>query len=131
MRLELDGIEVRADEWSERCQTVVEAVGGYVVAVSSVFQGRAVTVVSCYLADLAGPVAVSHLRLAPGRAPEVSQRVLESLAGVSHARACLLDHAAVLRDALDDLLAEEEEVGVEVDEVALERASSVWDRGRG
>ena len=43
----------------------------------------------------------------------------------SHARACLLDHAAQLRDAVGELL-EDEEVGVELAEETLERASRVW-----
>jgi hypothetical protein len=33
-----------------------------------------VTLVSCYLADLAGPTGVPHLRLTPGRRPEIAQR---------------------------------------------------------
>jgi hypothetical protein len=38
------------------------------MALSSVRQSRAVTSVSCYLADVAGPTAVSHVRLAAGSA---------------------------------------------------------------
>jgi len=37
--------------------------------------------------------------------PRVSQGVLDGLPGQSHARACLLDHAAQLRDAVGELLA--------------------------
>ena len=69
MRVELQGLEVRGVESSERCATVIENAGGYVVVLSSVLESRAVTVVSCYLADLGGPTAVSHLRLLPGAAP--------------------------------------------------------------
>jgi hypothetical protein len=124
MRLELDGLEVRADEWSERCATVIENASGYVVVLSSVLESRAVTLVSSYLADLAGPTAASHMRLAPGQPPRVAQRVLEGLPGQSHARACLLDHAAELRDALGELL-EDEEVSVELAEETLEQAARV------
>ena len=85
------------------------------VTVSSVLASRAVTLASCYLADLAGPTGVSHLRLVPGLPPRVSQRVLDGLPGQSHARACLLDDAAQLRDAVGELLAGEE-VGVELGE---------------
>ena len=127
MRLELDGLEVRADEWSERCATAIENASGYVVVLSSVLESRAVTLVSCYLADLAGPTAVSHMRLVPGQPPRVAQRVLEGLPGQSHARACLLDHAAELRDALGELL-EDEEVSVELAEETLEQAARVWSR---
>jgi len=125
MRLELDGLEVHADEWSERCATVIESASGYVVVVCSVFGSRAVPLVSCYLADLAGPTAVSHLRLAPGQPPQVAQRGLEGLAGQAQSRAYLLDHAAELRDALDELL-EDEEISVELSDQALERAARVW-----
>ena len=49
------------------------------------------------------------------------------LPGQSHARACLLDHAAELRDALAELL-EDEEVSVELAEETLEQAVRVWSR---
>jgi hypothetical protein len=98
--------------------TAIEKASGYVVVLSSVLESHAVTLVSCYLADLGGPTAVSHLRLAAG------QRVLEGLPGQWHARACLLDHAAELRGALGELL-EDEEVSVELVEATLELAARV------
>jgi hypothetical protein len=123
--IELTGVEVRADEWSERCSAAIENVSGYVVVVISVLQSRAITLVSSYLATLAGETAVSHMRLAPGRRASFSQRMLEAMPGATHPRACLLDHAAELRDALDDLL-EDEQVTVEVSEHALAQAARVW-----
>jgi len=52
--------------------------------------------------------------------------VLSGLARQSHARACLLDHAAELRDAHGELLADEA-LSVELAEVTLEQAGSrVW-----
>jgi hypothetical protein len=130
MKLELDGPEVRADEWAERCATAIENASGYVVVVSSVLESRAVTLVSCYLADLGGSTAVSHMRLAPGRRPAIAQRVLAGLPGQSHARACLLDHAAELRGALEELL-EDEQVSVELAEETLEQAARVWAQEHG
>jgi hypothetical protein len=130
MRVELQGLEVRGVEWTERCATAIENAGGYVVVLSSVLESRAVTVVSCYLADLGGPTAVSQLRLLPGRPRQVAQRVLEDLAGQSHARACLLDHAAELRDTLGELL-EHDEVSVDVAEATLEQAVRVWSTEHG
>ena len=114
-----------ADEWSERCATVIENASGYVVVLSSVLESRAVTLVSSYLAALAGPTAASHMRLAPGQ-PRSRQRTLEGLPGQSHARECLLDHAAELRDAVGELL-EDEEVSVELAEQTLEQAARVVD----
>ncbi|MGZ6638750.1 MAG: hypothetical protein ACXVII_38575 [Solirubrobacteraceae bacterium] len=130
MRVELQGLEVRGAECSERCATAIENAGGYVVVLGSVLESRALTVVSCYLADLGGPTAVSHLRLLAGRPRQVTQRVLEALAGQSHARACLLDHAAELRDTLGELL-EHEQVSVDVAEATLEQAVRVWSAERG
>lgn len=92
-----------------------ENVGGYVVVLSSVVQSRAVTLVSCYLADLGGPTAVSHMRLVSGQPRQVAQRLLKGLPGQSQARACLLDHAAELRSTLAEVL-EHEEVSVELAE---------------
>lgn len=125
MRIELSCVEVRADELSESCQTAIESVSGYVVAVISVLPSRAVTLVSCYLATLAGETAASHMRLAPGTPARFSQRMLEAMAGEAHARACLIDHAAELRDAVDELL-EDTQVTVEVPEDTLAGAARVW-----
>jgi hypothetical protein len=130
MRLALEGLEVRADTWTERCATAIENAGGYVVVVISVLESCAVTLVSCYLADFAGSTAVSHMRLAPGQRPAIAQCVLAGLPGVSYARACLLDHAAELRGGLEELL-DDEQVGVELSEEALERADRVWTAGHG
>jgi len=129
MRLELDGVEVRTDEWSERCATAIENASGYVVVVSSVLESHAVTLVSCYLADLGGTAAVSHMRLAPGRRPAIAQRGLKAMPGQSHARGCLLDHAAELRGALEELL-QDEQVSVELAEETLELAARVWAQER-
>ena len=79
---------------------------------------------SCYLADLKGRTAVSHLRRAPASPPVFSQRVVTGMAGATLARACLLDHAAELRAMLDP--EGEEAVSVEVSDAALARAAAVW-----
>jgi len=125
MAMELSGVVVRADEWSETCSTAIDSVSGYVVVVISVLESRALLVVSAYLAHVGGPTAVSHLRSSPSGPSRFRQRIIERMPGQTHARACLLDHAAELRDALDELLADEE-VTVEVSEEALARAAGVW-----
>ncbi|MGA2011695.1 MAG: hypothetical protein ABSH51_14375, partial [Solirubrobacteraceae bacterium] len=76
MRLELDGLEVWGDEWRERCSTTIQAAGGYVIVVETVVPSRTVGLSSCYLADLKGTTAVSHLHRAPGSPPVFSQRVV-------------------------------------------------------
>jgi hypothetical protein len=123
--IELAGVEVQADEWSEECSTAIENVSAYVVVVSSVLRSRAVTLISSYLANLSGTTAVSHLRTCATLPPVFSQRILEVMPGQTHARACLLDHAAELHGLLDELLPEEE-VTVEVSDGALEQAARVW-----
>jgi hypothetical protein len=124
MRHDLHGVEVRGEAWEERCATVIEAVGGYAVVVSTVLQTRAITMVSSYLADLSGDTAVSHMTLTPGGEARFTQRVLGALPGASHARACLLDHAAELRLTLEEVLAEP--LTVKMSEEALESAGDVW-----
>ncbi|MGZ6670214.1 MAG: hypothetical protein ACXVH3_36775 [Solirubrobacteraceae bacterium] len=53
-----------------------------------------------------------------------SQRLLTGMAGETHARACLLDHAAELRAFLDPN--GEEEVSVEISDAALAQAAAAW-----
>ena len=76
MRLELEGVEVWADEWRERCSTTIQAAGAYVIVVETVVPSRTVGLSSCYLADLNGATAVSHLR----RAPRIAVGVLTACA---------------------------------------------------
>ena len=127
MAIELSGVVVRADEWSETCSTAIDSVSGYVVVVISVLQSRALLVVSAYLAHVGGPTAVSHLRSSPAGPDAFRQRIIERMPGQTHARACLLDHAAEVRDALEELIPGEE-VMVEVSDEALAQAARVWSR---
>jgi len=124
MRVELDGVEIWGDEWRERCSTTIQAAGAYVIVVESVVPSRAAALSSCYLADLSGDTAASHLRRALHCAPVFSQRLLAVMPGETHARACLLDHAAELRAMLDP--DGDEAVSVEVSDAALARAAAVW-----
>ena len=125
MRIELAGVEVRAEEWSETCSTAIESASGYVVVVISVLESRTLLLASSYLANLSGRTAVSHLHSHPGSPGVFAQRIIEAMPGETHARACLLDHAAELRDALGELLADERAT-VEVSDQALAQATRVW-----
>jgi hypothetical protein len=124
MRLELDDLEARGDGWAERCSTTIQAAGAYVLVIETVVLGRGVALSSCYLADLSGTTGVSHLRKPAGAPTTIAQRVLDVMAGETHARACLLDHAAELRAMLDDNGAQT--ISVEVTERALSQAAGVW-----
>lgn len=127
MRLELEGVRVCVAGREERSSTSIANASAYVVIVITVLMDRAVTLVSCYLANLGGETAVSHLLVAPGHSETFSQRVLSGLTGQSHARACLLDHAAELRDVLAEL-EDRAKVSVDVDDCALQLAAGVWRR---
>ena len=124
MQLELSGVEVRSESWTERCACTIENASAYVVTVITVLERHSLSLVSAYVADLSGQTAVTHMRLAPGRAASFEQQVLGGFPGVSHPRACLLDHAAELRALVEELL--EETVVVEIPEASLEHASTVW-----
>ena len=126
--IELSGVVMRADEWSETCSTAIHSASGYVVVVISVVRSRALLVASSYLADLSGETAASHLRSSPGVRGEFAQRIIERMPGQTHARACLLDHAAEVKDALEELL-HGEEVMVEISDQALTEAARVWSSG--
>ena len=55
---------------------------------------------------------------------EFSQRMIEGMPGETHARACLLDHAAALHSALDP--AQDRGVSIVVSDAALAGAAAVW-----
>jgi hypothetical protein len=124
MRLDLEGVEISAGGWQERCQTEIVGGGGYAVAVTTVVPGRQLALASSYLSGLGGETAVSHMRLAVGPA-SFAQRTVH-LTGVTHARGCLLDHAMQLRELLAELLGVDD-VRVAVDERALEDAEQAWE----
>jgi len=128
VRLELDGVEVCAGGWRERCETEIVSAGAYVVAVTTVIPSRGVALASSYLSELAGPTAAAHMCLTVGPV-RFEQRTLD-LIGQTHARGCLLDHAMQLRDLLGELLGGED-VRVEVDERALAQAERVWEHPPG
>ncbi len=124
VRLELEGVQVRGRGGAESCASTIENASGYVVTVISVLPRREIALVSCYVADLGGETAVTHMRLPADQRASFEQRVLGGLPGTSHARACLLDHAAELHMLLEAVL--EEPVTVEIAERSLQDASGVW-----
>jgi hypothetical protein len=124
MQMQLSGVEVRGESWIERCACTIQNASAYVVTVITVLERYSLSLVSAYVADLSGRTAVTHMRLAPGRAASFEQQVLGGFPGVSHPRACLLDHAAKLRALVEELL--EEPVVAEIPEASLEHASTVW-----
>ncbi len=127
MRIALPEITVAVDGTPQAASSTIATAGAYVVVVATTLPDLAVGVTSVYLGDVAGPVAVSHLHLGPA-GHQLLQRQLPALGpGVTHARACLLDHAAALQAVLGD---SHGEVEIDVGLAALERAAAAWDPTR-
>lgn len=124
-RVALSAISLTLDGEPERSSTTVGAVGAYAVVVATALPQRGVTLTSCYLADMISDIAVSHLCSAPGHGAHIQQRVLPAdQPGQTHARVCLLDHAAELQAALASLI--NAAVAIDVGPVALELAARAW-----
>ena len=127
MQLVLDAFEIRSTSaLPEVCESTIDNAGGCALAISSALPAHGTVLNSVYLADFsAGPLAVSYLLTAPGRLGELWQRIIEDgPMGAGLMRACLLDHAAVLRDSLERLWAGA--VSVQVSDLALEEAARFW-----
>jgi hypothetical protein len=124
MRQTLSGIEVDLGDRPEACETTIQIAGGYVVVVESLVARREALLVSSYLAEFNGRTAVSHLTLIGSRPAEFSQRMVERMAGETHARACLLDHAGALQTALSSTPSDR--VRVAISDAALADAAAVW-----
>jgi hypothetical protein len=124
MRQKLPGVQVDCGSGAEYCETSIQVAGGYVVVVESLVVDREVLLVSSYLAEFNGRTAVSHLALVGSAPAGFSQRMVERMAGETHARACLLDHAAALQRALDPT--PDGTVSVAISDEALAAAAAIW-----
>jgi hypothetical protein len=110
-----------------RSSSTIAATGGYVVVVTTTVPALALTLTSAYLGALArdAELSAAHLRLAPQLQPQLSHRFLTGWQpGSTHARACMLDHAAQLRDALAELTGAP--VTIDVGSDVLEHAAGAW-----
>jgi hypothetical protein len=116
---------VTIDGAPARSSTTIDSVGGDVVVVATTLPSQVFSLTSCYLSEFGGEIAASHLRSGPNRSQQLSAQVLPPAPHVGqHARACLLDHAAELQQALADLTGAQ--VLVDVPTGALERALEAW-----
>jgi len=115
-------ITIAGDE--QRSSSTIATVGGYVVVVATALPAAAITLTSCYLGQISGDTAATHLLLTPGGGAEFEHRILTGQLGEEHARACLLDHAAELQAALTP--AEGIQVEIDVGPIALTRAAAAW-----
>jgi len=125
VRIELESFHVEIAGAAVGSSTTIGSVGGYVVVVATTVPDQVLGLTSCYLGQLDGAIAASHLRLGPGGYERLSAQVLPRAPHVGeHARACLLDHAAELQQAIADLTGAQ--VLVDVAGGALERAVEAW-----
>jgi len=115
-------ITIAGDE--QRSSSTIATVGGYVVVVATALPAAGTTLTSCYLGQISGDTAATHLLLTPRDGAEFEHRVVPGQLGEDHARACLLDHAAELQVALTP--AEDVQVQIDVGPVALTRAAAAW-----
>ena len=125
MRVLLEEVTVGVDGQNESSSTTLASAGGYVLVVATTLPGRAIGLTSCYLGQLGGAIAASHLHLGPGKHEHFAQRILapEQLRATV-AGACLLDHAAELQSALAEHTGSS--VSVDVGLAALTCAAEAW-----
>jgi hypothetical protein len=121
-RIELDSFHVEIGGGAVRSSTTMGGVGAWVVAVATTLPDQVLGLTSCYLGQLYGAIAASHLRLGPDLRRLSAQvlprpRTLES----THAHAC--STAAELQQAIADL------TGKQV-AGALARGVEAWARPR-
>jgi hypothetical protein len=126
-RVFLTGIDVQVDAVAQDASTTIGAVGGYAVVVATALPGLGVMLTSSYLAEMVGDIAASHLSSVPGGPPIIDQHVLPGpQPGQTHARTCLLDHVAELRDTLDAYHASAATVTVTIADSTLAAADHAW-----
>jgi hypothetical protein len=126
-RVILRGIEVQVDAVAQDASTTIGAIGGYAVVVATALPQLGVMLTSSYLAEMVGDIAASHLSSVPGGPPIIDQHVLPGpQPGQTHARTCLLDHVAELRDTLDAFHTSAMTVTVTIADSTLQDADRAW-----
>jgi hypothetical protein len=124
MRVQLDGVRVTVGADRVNCSTELVGEGGFVVTAITVVADVGVQLLSCYVAGLQGPAAVTHM-LSASSAPRFKQHTVQ-LAGATLARACLLDHAAQLRELLE-VEYHLDDVRIDIQDRSLAEAQRVWE----
>jgi hypothetical protein len=125
VRVLLEEVTVAVDGQTESSSTTLATAGGYVLVVATTLPEHAIGLTSCYLGQLGGAIAASHLHLGPDQHEHFAQRLLApEQARASVAGGCLLDHAAELQIALAERTGSS--VAVDVGLAALARAAEAW-----
>jgi hypothetical protein len=124
MREPLAGVTVRLDGELTPSTTTIAAVGGSVLVLATAAPALPLTLTSCYLARSDGALAVSHLRLTAGEETFSQYTIPPAQLHATLAGACLLEHAAALRDAAHEATAATITVDVDLD--TLEHVADAW-----
>jgi hypothetical protein len=124
MREPLAGVTVRLDGEPTPSSTQIAVVGGSVLVLATAAPELPLALTSCYLARSDGALAVSHLRLAAAEETFSQYVIPPAELHATLAGACLLEHAAALRDAAPDAAAAAITVDVDVD--TLEHVAEAW-----
>jgi hypothetical protein len=129
MDVQLEDLVVYVNGCRQRNETTIAAAGVYVLSLTTVLEPVGVQLVSTYVTPglRNSAAAATHLWLTLKRT-DCEQRST-NLAGVSVARAALLDHAAELQRRLGDEV-DADEVRVDVSDHALEAARHAWPQRR-
>src|SRR3954464_923187 len=126
MREPLAGVTVRLDGTPTPTPTTIAATGGSVLVLATAAPDLPLVLTSCYLARSDGALAVSHLRLSAGEETFSQYTLPGARLQATLAGACLLEHAAILRDAAQQAGAAAVSVDVDVDLDTLARAADIW-----
>jgi hypothetical protein len=124
MREPLTGITVRVDGTPITATTTIAALGSNVLVLSSAVPERATALTSCYLARSDAALAVAELATDAHEERLTQREIAPTNHRATLAGACLLEHAAALRELVahrTDAL-----VTVDVDPASLERAADAW-----
>jgi len=123
--VDLPGVKIAIADTPQRSSSTITTVSGYVVVLATALPQLGVTLTSVYLGQIASDTGTMHLALAPARDPQLKQGMLPgSQPGQTHARACILDHAAELQQLLTDLT--HDPVTIDIHPDALQRATGAW-----
>jgi hypothetical protein len=124
MREPLAGITIRLNGTLMPGSTTLNAVGGKVLVCATALPDQALSLTSAYVVSFHGAVAVTHLKIIADEETFAQDAIGPGQLHATVAGACLLDHAATLRDLLADGTSATTSVDVDLD--TLERAAEAW-----
>jgi hypothetical protein len=124
MREPLAGVTVCLDGTPTPTTTTIAAVGGAVLVLATAAPALPLTLTSCYVARSDGALAVTHLKLTVDDERFDQHTTASAPPHATLAGACLLEHAATLRDAAQDAVATVVTVDVDLDTLAS--AAEAW-----